>query len=87
MRPEDIIVSTRGGGRRAPMPLDMELQALDTELEAAGAHARRMLNGQRQPTRYYSLELRTTLLDALEEGWPTRVAGPEPAEVSPISRR
>ena len=49
----------------APVPIDVALKALDTELEAAGAQARRMLNGKRQPTRYFSLQLRQALLESL----------------------
>ena len=74
MRPEDVIVSHGGAASAAPVPIDVALAALDADLETAGAHARRMLNGQRQPTRYFSLELRRELLEAMtaEAGPPTR---------------
>ena len=68
MRPEDVLVSRGAAGRPAQVPIDIELEALDAELEAAGIRARRTLNGQRQPTRYFSIELRRQLLDTLESG-------------------
>jgi hypothetical protein len=74
VRPEDVILERRGTSA-APVPIDVALEALDTELETTGARARRMVNGHRQPTRYFSLELRRELVDAL---------GPED---DPISRR
>ncbi len=64
MRPEDVFLSPRGAGSSAPVPIDVDLEALDRELEAAGARARLTLNGQRQPTRYFWLELRSELLAA-----------------------
>ena len=66
MRPEDVTLTPRAAGPSVPVPIDVELDALDTELVAAGMRARRTLNGQRQPTRYFSLELRKALLEALE---------------------
>jgi hypothetical protein len=69
VRPEDVVVSGYGSEpSTAAVPIDVELEALGTELDAAGAHARRTLNGQRQPTRFFSLELRAELLDLLETG-------------------
>jgi len=68
MRPEDVLVAPGGTGPSAPVPLDIELEALDQELEAAGNRARRTLNGQRQPTRFFSIELRRQLLEALDGG-------------------
>jgi hypothetical protein len=65
MRPEDLVVSPTPGQRSVQVPLDVELASLDAELQAAGARARLMLNGQRQPTRYFSLQLRQSLLDGL----------------------
>ena len=72
MRPEDVLVTAHGDGRPVPVPIDVELEALDAELESAGARARRTLNGSRQPTRYFSLELRAELLEMLDslEGGP-----------------
>ena len=67
MRPEDVVVSSSAGGSSRPVPIDVQLEALDAELEAAGVRARLMLNGQRQPTRYFSLGLRQVLLDTLAE--------------------
>ena len=64
MRPEDVLLSPRGGGSSAPVPIDVVLEALDRELEAAGVRARLTLNGQRQPTRFFWLELRREILDA-----------------------
>jgi hypothetical protein len=74
VRPEDVVLS-HSGASAAPVPIDVALEALDAELRTAGAHARRMVNGHRQPTRYFSLELRRELLDALT------------GEADPISRR
>jgi len=68
VRPEDVFVSADGSGHANVVPIDVELEALGTELDAAGAHARRTLNGQRQPTRYFSLELRAELLELLDTG-------------------
>lgn len=42
--------------------LDVDLVALDSELDAAGVQARRALHGRTQPTRYFSIELRARLL-------------------------
>jgi len=64
VRPEDVFLSPRGRGSSAPVPIDVALEALDRELEAAGARARLTLNGQRQPTRFFWLELRREILDA-----------------------
>jgi len=68
MRLEDVLVSPGTGGRTTQVPIDVELEALDAELEAAGNRARRTLNGQRQPTRYFSIELRRQLLDSIDVG-------------------
>jgi len=53
-------------GPSVPVPLDIELEGLDAELEAAGIRARRTLNGHRQPTRYFSIELGRQLLELLD---------------------
>jgi len=66
MRLEDVLVSPGTTGRTTQVPIDVELEALDAELEAAGNRARRTLNGQRQPTRYFSIELRRQLLDSVD---------------------
>lgn len=65
MRPEHVLVSTGHQEWTTIVPIDVALQKLDAELEAAGAQARRMLNGKRQPTRYFTNELRQVLGDAL----------------------
>ena len=75
MRPEDVLVSSGQTTSSAALPIDVALQALHVELERAGVQARRMLNGKRQPTRYFTLELRQLLLDAIAEG------------VGPVTRR
>jgi len=62
MRPDDLL---RGPGSDAGglgLPIDADLQALDAELDAAGAQARGMLYGRSQPTRYFSVDLRGRLL-------------------------
>jgi hypothetical protein len=66
MRLEDVLVSPAAAGRTTQLPIDIELEALDAELEAAGNRARRTLNGQRQPTRYFAIELRRQLLDSVD---------------------
>jgi hypothetical protein len=68
MRLEDVLVSPGTAGRTTQVPIDIELEALDAELDAAGNRARRTLNGQRQPTRYFSIELRRQLLDSVDVG-------------------
>ena len=88
MRPEHVLVSTDDQGRTNTVPIDVALQKLDAELEAAGAQARRMLTGKRQPTRYFTNELRQVLAEALAAQLET---GPhrQPAfgERAPIIRR
>jgi hypothetical protein len=66
MRPEDALVPAGQTEPSGPVPLDIELEALDLELVAAGNRARRTLNGQRQPTRYFSIELRRQLFDDVD---------------------
>jgi hypothetical protein len=66
VRPEDGLLAPRTSGPSVPVPLDIELEGLDTELEAAGTRARRTLNGHRQPTRYFSIELRRQLLERFD---------------------
>jgi hypothetical protein len=44
--------------------VEAALGALDTELTAAGRQAERVLRGRTQPTRWYSLDLRSRLLAA-----------------------
>ena len=65
MRPEHVLLSTGDRGWTNTVPIDVALQKLDAELEAAGVQARRMLNGKLQPTRYFTNELRQVLMEAL----------------------
>ena len=86
MRHERVLISTGEARSMAPVPIDVALKALDAELEAAGAQARRMLNGKRQPTRYFSLQLRQALLESLA----AQSAGPRHQPTfgePPITRR
>jgi hypothetical protein len=58
MRPDD---------RRPPSdpidpPLDADLEALDRELDAAGAQARRTFHGRTQPTNVFAADLRQRLV-------------------------
>ena len=66
MRAEDRALYLVGpadeGHEVADTLLDVDLVALDSELEAAGVQARRALQGRTQPTRYFSIELRAQLL-------------------------
>ena len=88
MRPEHVLISTGDNGWTNTVPIDVALQKLDAELAAAGAQARRMLNGKRQPTRYFTNELRQVLADALA-AQPDTGAERQPAfgERAPIIRR
>ena len=87
MRPEDVLVPRTDGGSKA-VPIDAALEALDAELNAAGAQARRMLNGKLQPTRFFALKLRGELLDTLSEASATGTgADPSFGKVQLISRR
>lgn len=69
MRAEDRALYLVGpadeGYEVADTLLDVDLVALDAELEAAGAQARRSLHARTQPTRYFSIELRARLLPRL----------------------
>ena len=58
--------------------LDADLETLDAELEAAGAHARKALHGQTQPTRFFAGRLRGQLLASFEAA-ATPAAGPRSA--------
>ena len=87
MRPEDVVVSSDRAASSAALPIDVALEALHVELERAGVQARRMLNGKRQPTRYFSLQLRQALLESLAA---QSAAGPRHEPVfgePPITRR
>ena len=50
----------------ANLPVDADLESLDAELAAAGAHARKVLYGRSQPTRVFANELRSHLLGMFE---------------------
>ncbi len=63
-------------GRRVPM--DVELEALDAQLGAAGARARLAGRGSTQPTRFFAQALRARMLQSL--------AGPAEAPVRTIPR-
>jgi len=55
VEPPDASVEDR------PQPLDVRLETLDAEPRAAGARARRAVQGSTQPTRYFSQGLRARL--------------------------
>jgi len=68
MRPDDVL---RGPGEDmdgTTMPIDADLQALDAELDTAGIQARQMLYGRSQPTRYFSVDLRSRLVGGYAAG-------------------
>jgi hypothetical protein len=48
------------------VPLDVELEALDGQLSAAGARARLAAHGSTQPTRFFAQQLRATVLRSLD---------------------
>lgn len=50
----------------ANLPVDADLESLEAELAAAGAHARKVLYGRSQPTRVFANELRSHLLATFE---------------------
>jgi len=59
------------------LPFDADLEALDVELAAAGAQARRMLFGRSQPTRLFTNQLRGRLLETSEpRDTPSAQGGP-----------
>lgn len=66
MRPDDrraaMAGSANGDAPRSDVPLETALAALDDELAAAGAQARRALQGSTQPTRVFTNRLREHLL-------------------------
>jgi hypothetical protein len=66
MRPEDRPIELVDVDAGVSLPVDADLEALDAELAAAGAHARRTLFGRSQPTRVFSNQLRARLLETLE---------------------
>ena len=51
-----------GGAPETTRPLDVDLEAVDADLQAAGEQARRMLQGQTQPTRFFANQLRDGLV-------------------------
>jgi hypothetical protein len=64
MRPDDVRPETQVAGG-VDVPIDVDLAALDADLTAAGAHARRSLYGRTQPTRVFSVDARARLLGRL----------------------
>ena len=66
MRPDDrradITRSSNSDAPRSGVPLEAGLAALDDELAAAGAQARRALRGSTQPTRVFTNRLREQLM-------------------------
>lgn len=70
MPPDD----SRGTADPAATPvgpvLDTDLARLDGDLRAAGRQAALALRGRTQPTRWYSIELRSRLRQRLETATP-----------------
>ena len=66
MRPDDPGSAGSDLDPGAELPFDADLESLDAEFAAAGAHARRMLSGRTQPTRLFTNQLRSRLLAAFE---------------------
>lgn len=69
MRPEarhlELVRPSNGFEPKATeVRVEAALAALDAELAAAGRQAERVLRGRTQPTRWYSMDLRSRLLDA-----------------------
>src|SRR5215831_17274347 len=64
MRPDDVLHGPSDEIGNMALPIDTDLQALDAELDAAGIQARGMLHGRSQPTRYFSVDLRSRLTGA-----------------------
>ena len=85
MRLEDVPVSA--GDAPPALPIGADLQALDAELAAAGRQARRMLNGQRQPTRYFSIGLRERFLEALASNRTSNATPGGQGGGAPVTRR
>lgn len=68
MRPDDRLPPAyEVASTEMDVAFDAGLEALDVELAAAGAQARRALHGRTQPTRVYSVDLRAWLLERFEE--------------------
>ena len=51
-----------------PVPLDVELEAIDRQLAAAGVRARLAGRANTQPTRYFAQQLESNLRKSLERG-------------------
>ena len=69
MRPEIrhlVLVTALDGSepQAAAVRVEAALATLEAELTAAGQQAERVLRGRTQPTRWYSLDLRSRLLGA-----------------------
>ncbi len=65
MRPDDHVPKLDALDGGIELPIDADLEALDEELGAAGASARRSLHGSTQPTRVFSVDLRARLLGTI----------------------
>ena len=64
MRPDDVLRGPGDDMSDMALPIDADLQSLDAELDAAGVQARDLLYGRSQPTRYFSVDLRSRLVGA-----------------------
>jgi hypothetical protein len=85
MRPEDVTALPARGTALA-VPLDVAVMALDAELDAVGAQARRMLNGQTQPTRYFTVDLRARLLAEFDGAAAVQLGAPATSVERPRPR-
>jgi hypothetical protein len=77
MRPDDVLRGPGDDIDGLTMPIDADLRALDAELDTAGIQARQMLYGRSQPTRYFSVDLRSRLVG----GYAAGVAAPAALDV------
>ena len=72
MRPDDRQATgademDAGADLQLDVPLDADVHGLDEQLRAAGEHARRSHHGRTQPTRVFTVDLRSRLLDSLPD--------------------
>ena len=63
-----VVGAEEGAPDHRRVPLDVELEALDGQLSAAGARARLAGRGTTQPTRFFAQQLRANSLRALDRG-------------------
>lgn len=67
MRPDEP-ASAAGAPDASPAPmLDADLSRVDGDLRAAGRQAALALRGRTQPTRWYTIELRSRLVEGFRE--------------------